>query len=91
MYATLVDPINAIVFSPVRPPRGFEPFHGPARAVTSIEPALESPEYWELFRWPDGAPAPDVVVCEVIDDPGRFVIVKYRDEVSAGFRVLDRC
>lgn len=80
-YAVPIDPLNAIVFSAVAPPRGLGAFHGPVQANVTLEPP-EGEVFPGLFQWPEGEPRPEVILCVARDDPKRYALFKYRNQVD---------
>jgi hypothetical protein len=72
MYAVPVDALNAIIFSPNAPPKGYEEYHGNVQEGVSLSDY--SPE---IYDWPEGSERPDVILARSRANSKQYKIFKY--------------
>jgi hypothetical protein len=72
MYAIPVDALNAIIFSPKAPPKGYEEYHGEVQSGVSLAGFSA-----DLYHWPEGKERPDVVLARSLVDDKEYRVFKY--------------
>jgi len=71
MYAVPVDALNAIIFSPKAPPKGYEEYHGKVQKDVSL---IDDPLEDDL--WPEDAELPHVILARSEADSKEYKVFK---------------
>lgn len=71
MYAVPVDSLNAIIFCPKAPPKGYEEYHGQVQEYVSLD---ENP--LEDYRWPEAGELPHLILARSDADSKEYKVFK---------------
>jgi hypothetical protein len=77
MYAVPVDALNAIIFSPKAPPKGYEEYHGNVQNDVSLFD--DSPE---IYRWPECGELPHVILARSQANSNEYRVFRSRNQFN---------